>query len=72
MTFVRHCFASDLVQRGVDLYLVQKLLGHKGQAMTQRYAHLAPENLRNAILKLDEKINTNLRHSQKEVERQDG
>ncbi|MGZ3536265.1 MAG: site-specific integrase, partial [Thermodesulfobacteriota bacterium] len=64
---LRHCFASDLVQRRVDLYVVQKLLGHKSQAMTQRYSHLAPENLRNAVLKLDEKINTNLRHSDKEA-----
>jgi integrase len=69
---LRHCFASDLVQRGVDLYLVQKLLGHRSQAMAQRYAHLAPENLRNAVLKLDEKINTNLRHSEEEAARQDG
>jgi integrase len=44
-----------LVQRGVDLYEVQKLLGHKSHAMTQRYAHLAPENLRNAVLRLDKK-----------------
>jgi integrase len=69
---LRHCFASDLVQREVDLYVVQKLLGHKSQAMTQRYSHLAPENLRNAVLKLDEKINTNLRHCEKERVNQNG
>jgi integrase len=64
---LRHCFASDFVQRRVDLYVVQKLLGHKSQAMTQRYSHLAPENLRDAVLKLDEKSNTNLIQSAKEA-----
>ncbi len=52
---LRHCFASALVQKGVDLYQVQRLLGHKSNAMTQRYAHLSPENLREAINRLDSK-----------------
>jgi integrase len=50
---LRHCFASALVQKGVDLYQVQRLLGHKSNAMTQRYAHLSLEHLRDAVNKLD-------------------
>jgi integrase len=50
---LRHSFASRLVQRGVDLYKVQKLLGHASPTMTQRYAHLAPDHLAGAVAVLD-------------------
>ena len=48
----RHHFASRLVQQGVDLYAVKELLGHADFAMTQRYAHLAPDHLADAVGRL--------------------
>jgi integrase len=50
---LRHTFASRLVQSGVDIYAVQKLLGHKDGRMTKRYAHLNVDNLREAVAKLE-------------------
>lgn len=61
---MRHTFATRLVQRGVDLYKVQRLLGHKTSTMTQRYAHHSPESLREGVNVLDEcqpeRVSTNL------------
>ncbi len=49
---LRHSFASKLVQSGVDLYTVQKLLGHSEIGMTERYSHLAPDTLRSAVQRI--------------------
>ena len=43
---LRHSFASLLVQKGVSLYHVQKLLGHSSTRVTEVYAHL--QNTKNA------------------------
>lgn len=43
---LRHTCASRLVQAGVDLYKVKEWLGHSSITMTERYAHLAPDALR--------------------------
>lgn len=49
---LRHTYASWLVMDGVDLYTTQKLMGHKSNQMTQRYAHLAPGHLEKAVCSL--------------------
>lgn len=53
---LRHTFATRLAQNGVDLFTIQKLLGHKSYATTQRYAHHYTESLRRGISVLDEHI----------------
>ncbi|CAM2172344.1 integrase [Paraburkholderia sacchari] len=46
---LRHDFASVLVSKGTDLYVVKTLLGHSSYAMVERYAHLAPDHLHAAV-----------------------
>jgi integrase len=46
---LRHTCASRLVQAGVDLYRVQRLLGHSTPVMTARYSKLADADLKQAI-----------------------
>ena len=46
---LRHTFASWLVQSGVSLYVVQKLLGHEQISQTQRYSHLNKGNIEDAL-----------------------
>jgi integrase len=50
---LRHTFASRLVSKGVPIFDVSKLLGHKSIAMTMRYAHLSSHAFNDAIIKLD-------------------
>jgi integrase len=55
---LRHHFASWFVMRGGTLPALQKLLGHADLKMTLRYAHLAPEYLRDEVTKT-ERTNAN-------------
>lgn len=48
----RHTYASRLRQAGVPLGNIAELLGHKGLAMSQRYAHLSISNLHEAVSRI--------------------
>jgi len=50
---LRHSFASNLASQGVNLFVIQKLLGHKDPSVTQKYSHLKIDDLVNAINKLN-------------------
>lgn len=43
---LRHTFASWAAMNGLDLYRLQKYLGHSTPKMTERYSHLSPEYLK--------------------------
>ena len=42
---LRHSFASFVINAGIDLYAVGKVLGHADHKSTMRYSHLANETL---------------------------
>lgn len=52
----RHTFASWLVESGVSLYIVQKLLGHENISQTARYSHLSQDTLQEAVRILENGI----------------
>jgi integrase len=49
---LRHTYASRLRQTGTPLGNIAELLGHKGLAMTRRYAHLSISNLHEAVSRI--------------------
>lgn len=50
---LRHSFASNLVQKGVNLYTIKELLGHSSISTTEVYAHLNMDALKEAIRTFD-------------------
>jgi integrase len=49
---LRHTGASWLVQDGVSIYAIQRILGHSSISMTQVYSHLEAESLFQSVNKI--------------------
>lgn len=49
---LRHSFASKMVQRGVPLYAISKVLGHKLITTTAKYSHLVEEEQSKIVAKI--------------------
>ncbi len=65
---LRHTYATELLNAGMSLAAIMKLLGHKSIAMTARYAditlHSVIDQYRNAMLNISSKYETANAHGQ--------
>ena len=46
---LRHTFASHFIMNGGNILVLQRSLGHASLTMTMRYAHLAPDHLKEVV-----------------------
>lgn len=52
---LRHTIATDMLEAGVNIRVVQEFLGHENVSTTQVYTHVAPLGVRDAVIKFHER-----------------
>lgn len=53
---LRHSSVSSMINVGVPLYTVGKVLGNKDPRSTARYSHLADDTIRDAVARIGQKV----------------
>ena len=49
---LRHTFATHLLQAGIPIYEVSKLLGHSSVKVTEVYSHHIPNQMHSSVEKI--------------------
>jgi site-specific recombinase XerD len=64
---LRHSFCSHLAMRGVPARSIQALAGHRNLTTTERYLHLSPRAIDDAIRLLELPLSSSARHVRQDV-----
>ncbi len=51
---LRHCFATHLLEKGIDIYLIKRFLGHRAIQTTMVYLHVVPSRMSEVKSPLDD------------------
>ncbi len=50
---LRHCFATHLIEQGVDIQTIQRMMGHRYLSTTAGYIHISNDRIRSVISPMD-------------------